>query len=52
MLESSGFHTGVDLDKLLDVARGLPQLLQHDVPSQVLKAGKRTDLHASGPTQS
>ena len=51
MLESSGFDTGVDLDKLLAVARGLPQLLQHDVPSQVLKAGKRTDLHASGPTQ-
>jgi len=52
MLESSGFDTGVDLDKLLAVARGLPDLLQHDVPSQVLKAGKRTDLHASGPTQS
>ena len=51
MLESSGFDTGVDLDKLLAVARGLPELLQHDVPSQVLKAGKRTDLHASGPTQ-
>jgi hydroxymethylglutaryl-CoA lyase len=51
MLESSGFDTGVDLDKLLAVARGLPALLQHDVPSQVLKAGKRTDLHASGPTQ-
>ena len=52
MLESSGIDTGVDLDKLLAVARGLPALLQHDVPSQVLKAGKRTDLHASGPTQS
>jgi len=51
MLESSGFDTGVDLDKLLAIARGLPQLLQHDVPSQLLKAGKRTDLHASGPTQ-
>jgi hydroxymethylglutaryl-CoA lyase len=51
MLESSGFDTGVDLDKLLAVAKGLPELLQHDVPSQVLKAGKRTDLHASGPTQ-
>jgi hydroxymethylglutaryl-CoA lyase len=52
MLESSGIDTGVDLDKLLAVARGLPALLQHDVPGQVLKAGKRTDLHASGPTQS
>jgi hydroxymethylglutaryl-CoA lyase len=52
MLESSGFDTGVDLDKLIAVARGLPELLQHDVPSQVLKAGKRTDLHTSGPTQS
>ena len=52
MLESSGFDTGVDLDKLLAVARGLPDLLKHDVPSQVLKAGKRTDLHTSGPSQS
>jgi hydroxymethylglutaryl-CoA lyase len=51
MLESSGFDTGVDLDKLLAIARGLPELLQHDVPSQVLKAGKRTDLHATGPSQ-
>jgi hydroxymethylglutaryl-CoA lyase len=51
MLESSGFVTGVDLDKLLAIARGLPELLKHDVPSQVLKAGKRTDLHATGPGQ-
>lgn len=45
MLESSGINTGVDLDALLAIARGLPQLLGHDVPGQVLKAGKRTAVH-------
>ena len=45
MLESSGIPTGVDLDALLAVARDLPAIVGHDVPGQVLKAGKRTDLH-------
>ena len=45
MLHSMGVETGVDLDRLLAVARDLPALLGHDVPGQVIKAGKRTDLH-------
>ncbi len=45
MLESSGVDTGVDLDALLAVARDLPRIVGHDVPGQILKAGKRTDLH-------
>ncbi len=45
MLESSGIPTGVDLDRLLGVARALPEVVGHDVSGQVLKAGKRTELH-------
>jgi len=47
MLESSGLHTGVDLDLLLSIAADLPRVVGHDVPGQVLKAGKRTDLHTA-----
>jgi len=50
MLESSGLHTGVDLDLLLSVAGDLPRIVGHDVPGQVLKAGKRTDLHTEQRT--
>lgn len=42
MLESMGYSTGVDLDALLECARRLPQLLGHDVPGQVVKAGRAT----------
>jgi hydroxymethylglutaryl-CoA lyase len=45
MLFSMGYDTGVDLDELLRVARKLPSIVGHDVPGQVAKAGKITDLH-------
>jgi hydroxymethylglutaryl-CoA lyase len=45
MLASMGYDTGVDLDALLTVARRLPAIVGHEVPGQVAKAGKITDLH-------
>jgi hydroxymethylglutaryl-CoA lyase len=45
MLAAMGYDTGVDLDELLRVARKLPSIVGHDVPGQVAKAGKITDLH-------
>ena len=45
MLEQMGHDTGVDLDRLIAASRGLPELVGHDVPGQVIKAGKSTDLH-------
>ena len=45
MLEAMGHDTGLDLPRLLDLARRLPQLLSHEVPCQVAKAGRITDLH-------
>ena len=45
LLEQMGHDTGVDLDRLIALARGLPALVGHEVPGQVMKAGKSTDLH-------
>ncbi len=44
-LQCMGYDTGVDLDGLLAAARCLPGLIGHDVPSQIVKAGKRLDTH-------
>ncbi|MEX3690927.1 hydroxymethylglutaryl-CoA lyase [Paraburkholderia sp. BR14263] len=45
MLELDGYDTGVDLAAVLDAAALLPGLIGHDVPSQILKTGRRLDLH-------
>ena len=45
MLHAMGFETGIDLPRLLAVARRLPEIVGHDVPGQVAKAGLITDLH-------
>lgn len=45
MLHMMGHSTNVDLDGLLSIARDLPGIVGHDVPGQVIKAGKVSDLH-------
>ncbi|MCE8019188.1 hydroxymethylglutaryl-CoA lyase [Halomonas sp. MCCC 1A11036] len=40
MFEQMGVATGVDLDALLAVSAGLPELVGHATPGQVVKAGK------------
>lgn len=45
MLECMGYRTGVDLDKLLASSRRLGAIVSHELPGQVAKAGKTTDLH-------
>ncbi|WGS40131.1 hydroxymethylglutaryl-CoA lyase [Burkholderia sp. JSH-S8] len=45
MLALDGYDTGIDLAAVLDAAARLPALVGHDVPSQILKAGRRSDLH-------
>ena len=46
MLHEMDMVTGVDLDRLLVLAKNLPKLLgRNDIPGQVIKAGKTTDLH-------
>jgi hydroxymethylglutaryl-CoA lyase len=44
-LELMGYDTGVDLSKLIAAANQLPGLIGHDIPSQIVKAGRRLDLH-------
>ena len=45
MLEAMGYDTGIDLSKLLALARQLPDIVGHAVPGQVARAGRSTDLH-------
>jgi hydroxymethylglutaryl-CoA lyase len=45
MLQCMGYDTGVDLDLLLAASRRLGAIVGHELPGQVVKAGKVTDLH-------
>lgn len=49
MLDAMGYHTGMDMAQLLAVAGQLPGIVGHEVPGQVAKAGRITDLHAPPP---
>jgi hydroxymethylglutaryl-CoA lyase len=40
-----GLSTGLDLQRLIDLSHRLPELVGHDVPGQVAKAGRACDLH-------
>jgi hydroxymethylglutaryl-CoA lyase len=44
-LDVMGYDTGVDLAQLIAAAKQLPGLIGHDIPSQIVKAGRRLDLH-------
>jgi len=48
-LELMGYATGVDVARLIAVSKSLPPLLGHDTPSQIVKAGRRLDLHPPPP---
>jgi hydroxymethylglutaryl-CoA lyase len=45
MLDAMGYDTGIDIPKLLGLARELPLIVGHPVPGQVAKAGRTCDLH-------
>lgn len=44
-LDLMGYDTRVDLALLIEASRRLPGLIGHEIPSQILKAGRRLDLH-------
>ncbi len=44
MLQEMGVETGIDLDKLLSSARLAQEIVGTELPSHLLKAGKRSDL--------
>ncbi|WP_397452806.1 hydroxymethylglutaryl-CoA lyase [Pseudomonas sp. NA-150] len=45
MLELMGYDTGLDLNQILAASARLAGLIGHETPSQILKAGRRLDLH-------
>ncbi|MFO2463966.1 hydroxymethylglutaryl-CoA lyase [Pseudomonas sp. 15FMM2] len=45
LCEEVGIPTGIDLPHLLQMSRQLPTLLGHELPGQVAKAGRNSDLH-------
>jgi len=38
-------ETGVDLARMISLSRKLTALVGHDVPGQIIKAGRACDLH-------
>ncbi|SFE37091.1 hydroxymethylglutaryl-CoA lyase [Lentibacillus persicus] len=46
MLAFMDYHMNVDLDQLLSASKELETVLGHEIPGQVIKAGKINDLHA------
>lgn len=44
-LQLMGYDTGIDLEALIAASKTLPGLIGHDIPSQIVKAGRRLDLH-------
>ena len=45
MLDAMGYDTGMNIPKLLGLARQMPQIVGHEVPGQVAKAGRISELH-------
>lgn len=45
MLDAMGYDTGIDIPKLLQLAKELPMIVGHEVPGQVAKAGSTYALH-------
>ncbi len=45
LLDAEGYTTGIDLVRLLAIARTLSLTVGHEVPGQVAKAGRTCDLH-------
>jgi hydroxymethylglutaryl-CoA lyase len=46
MLDAMGYETGINIPKLIKLARELPLIVGHPVPGQVAKAGSTCELHA------
>jgi hydroxymethylglutaryl-CoA lyase len=51
MLDAMGYDTGMNIDKLLEVARQIPHIVGHSVPGQVAKAGRISQLHPAPAAQ-
>jgi hydroxymethylglutaryl-CoA lyase len=50
MLDAMGYDTGINIPKLIDLARELALIVGHSVPGQVAKAGTISQLHPAPDT--
>ncbi|MGQ7790915.1 hydroxymethylglutaryl-CoA lyase [Faunimonas sp. B44] len=48
LLHESGYDTGIDLDRLCEVARYVERVIGRTLPGQVMKAGPRLQRHGMG----
>lgn len=46
LLHELGIQTGINLSALIEVARKIEKIMGRPLPGQVMKAGRRLDLHA------
>lgn len=44
LLQECGYETGIDLDKLIEVAKGVERMMGRQLPGQMMKAGPRLKL--------
>lgn len=44
LCEESGIATGIDITKVIELSRKLKELLNHDMDSYILRAGRSCDL--------
>lgn len=49
MFMEMGVETCIDLDRLLEASRDMERALGHELPGQVMKAGRTLDLHPLPP---
>lgn len=47
LLHESGYGTGIDLERLIEVARMTEEVIGRELPGQVMKAGPRLTLHSA-----
>lgn len=47
LLHESGYNTGIDLDKLIEVSRHVEDVIGRTLPGQVMKAGPRLMRHST-----
>jgi hydroxymethylglutaryl-CoA lyase len=50
-LSEMGIHTGIDLNKLIEAAKEVKQVIGHDGGSYMLQAGPCSELHAKPKVQ-
>jgi len=47
LCDESGIETGIDIVKVMELSRQLPELLGHEMESYILRAGRSSDLIAA-----